>query len=76
VPAQPVDATPSDTNLLLKGGVYGASEARETLCGTEGRAMEPLESGTVVERDWAGSRQGPCGHSVFVGPLVGLVSRS
>ena len=29
MPDQPVDATPSDTNLLLKGGVYGASEARK-----------------------------------------------
>src|SRR5450759_5026788 len=68
MPAQPVDATPSDTNLLLKGGVYDASETREAFCGAEGRAVGPLEIGTVVERDWAGPRQGPCGHSLFVGP--------
>jgi hypothetical protein len=48
VPAQPVDATPSDTNLHLKGGVYDASETMEAFCDTEDRAVGSLEGGTVV----------------------------
>jgi hypothetical protein len=37
VPAQPVDATPSDMNLHLKGGVYDASETGEAFRGAEDR---------------------------------------
>jgi len=67
VPAQPVDATPSDTNLHLKGGVYDPSEAREAFRDAENRAVESLEGRTVVAWDWAGPGQGPRGHSLFVG---------
>ena len=48
MPAQPVDATPSDTNLLLKGGVYGASETGEAFREPEDRDVVPLEGGAVV----------------------------
>jgi hypothetical protein len=48
VPAQPVDATPSDINLFSKGGVHDASETMETVFGPAGRYVEPLEGWTVV----------------------------
>ena len=48
VPAQPVDATPSDIDLFSKGGVYDARETGEALCDAEDRHVEPLEGGTVV----------------------------
>ena len=35
VPAQPVDATPPDMNLHLKGGVYDPSETGKAFGGTE-----------------------------------------
>jgi hypothetical protein len=48
VPAQVVDATPSDTTLHLKGGVYDASETMETFRDAEERAVGSLEGGTVI----------------------------
>jgi len=48
VPAQPVDATPSDINLFTKGGVYDASETGEAFCDAEDRYVESLEGGAVV----------------------------
>jgi len=48
VPAQPVDATPSDINLFSKGGVYDAKQSSEAFRGVEDRHVEPLEGGTVV----------------------------
>jgi hypothetical protein len=48
MPAQPVDATPSVINLFSKGGVYDASKTGEAFCCAEDRAVEPLESRTVV----------------------------
>ena len=48
VPAQPVDATPSDINLFSKGGVYDATETGEAFREPAGRHVEPLEGGTVV----------------------------
>jgi hypothetical protein len=46
--SQPVDATPSDMNLLSKGGVYDPSESGGAFCDAENRDMVPLEGGTVV----------------------------
>jgi hypothetical protein len=48
LPAQPVDATPSDINLFTKGGVYDATKTGEAFRDAENRHVEPLESGTVV----------------------------
>src|SRR5690349_8977794 len=47
VSAQPVDATPPDIDLLLKGGVRDA-ETMEVVFGLAGRYVEPLEGWTVV----------------------------
>jgi hypothetical protein len=66
VPAQPVDATPSDINLFSKGGVYDPSETGEAFRVAEDRDVEPLEGGTVVVSDWARLRQEPCVHSLYV----------
>jgi hypothetical protein len=52
-------------NRSMQGGVYGAEETVEAFCGAEGPAVEPLEIGAVVERDWAGPRQRSCGRSIF-----------
>jgi hypothetical protein len=48
VPAQPVNATPSDINLFSKGGVYDSRETGEAFRDAEDRPVEPLEGGTVV----------------------------
>lgn len=48
VRAQQVDATPSDTNRLLKGGVHDAREAGEAFRDAEDRAVGPLERRAVV----------------------------
>jgi hypothetical protein len=45
MPAQLVDATPSDKNIFL------TQSRRWAFCDTEGRPVEPLEGGTVVTRD-------------------------
>ena len=58
VPAQPVDATPSDINLFSKGGVHDA-ETMEAFGRPAGRYVEPLESGRVITCDWSGAREGP-----------------
>jgi hypothetical protein len=44
VPAQPVDATPSDIDFSSKGGVHDRTEARKAFCGAESRFMESLTS--------------------------------
>jgi hypothetical protein len=66
VPAQPVDATPSDINLFSKGGVYDARETGEAFRGAEDRPVEPVEGGTVTASDWARLRQEPCVDSLHV----------
>ena len=48
VPAQPVDATPSDINLFTKGGVYDSRETGKTFRDPADRHVEALEGGTVV----------------------------
>jgi len=48
VPAQTVDATPSDINLFFKGGVYDATETVKAFLGPAERHVEALEGGTVV----------------------------
>jgi hypothetical protein len=49
VPAQPVDATPSDINLLFKGGVYGPKETDE-LCLRIARQVGSLTSKSPLSR--------------------------
>ena len=48
MPAQPVDATPSDMNVFSKGGVYDATETGEAFREPTERDVVPLESGAVV----------------------------
>ena len=43
---QQVDATPSDINLLFKGGVYGSRETGRAFCGATNGPMVPLEGGS------------------------------
>src|ERR1700674_1382579 len=66
LPVQPVDATPSAINLFSKGGVYDARETGKAFRDAEDRPVEPLEGGTVVASDWAGLREEPCVHSLYV----------
>ena len=66
LPAQPVDAIPSDINLFSKGGVYDVSETGKAFRDAEDRHVEPFEGGTVVTSDWAVLRQKPCIHSLHV----------
>jgi len=56
MPAQPVDATPSDMNGFSKGGVYDATNPGAAFVCAEGRSVAALESGAVVTRDRAGLR--------------------
>jgi hypothetical protein len=48
VPAQLVDATPSDMNHFSKGGVYGTRKTGQAFRGAEERHVAPLEGGRVV----------------------------
>jgi hypothetical protein len=48
LPAQPVDATPSDMNSFSKGGVYGTRKTGQAFDGAEDRHVAPLEVGRVV----------------------------
>jgi hypothetical protein len=48
VPAQPVDATPSDINLFIKGGVYDPRETVWAFGGAEEGRVAPLEGRRVV----------------------------
>src|ERR1700730_7578788 len=48
LPAQPVDATPSDRNVFSKGGVYDATETGEAFREPTERDVVPLASGAVV----------------------------
>jgi hypothetical protein len=48
VPAQPVDATPSDINLFSKGGVHDATDTGKAFREPAERHVEALEGGTVV----------------------------
>jgi hypothetical protein len=48
LPAQPVDATPSDINFFSKGGVYGATETGKAFRDAAERHVEALEGGTVL----------------------------
>jgi hypothetical protein len=48
LPAQPVDATPSDINLFSKGGVYDATDTGKAFGDLANRPVEPLEGETVV----------------------------
>jgi hypothetical protein len=48
VPAQPVDATPSDMNHFSKGGVYDTRKTGQAFRGAENRHVAPLEGGRVV----------------------------
>ena len=73
MPAQPVDATPSDINRFSKGGIYDASETGEAFREPANRHVEPLEGGTVVAYDRACLRQGPCVHSAVLPEKNGLV---
>ena len=66
MPAKPVDVTPSAINLFSKGGVYDASETGTAFRDAEDRPVESLEGGAVVASDWAGLRQKPCVHSLYV----------
>ena len=66
LPAQPVDATPSDINLFTKGGVYDATKTGEAFRDAADRHVEPLEGGTVVASDWTRLRQKPCVDSLYV----------
>jgi hypothetical protein len=47
VPAQSVDATPSDINLFSKGGVYDSTDTGKTFRDAANGHVEPLEGGTV-----------------------------
>ena len=66
MPAQPVDAIPVAINPFLKGGFYDATETGEAFRDAQERHVEPLESGPVVAYDWAGFRQEPSVHSLYV----------
>jgi hypothetical protein len=46
--SQQVDATPSNINLLSKGGVYDPRETGGAFCDAEDRHVVPLEGGTLV----------------------------
>jgi hypothetical protein len=48
LPAQPVDATPSDINLFSKGGVHDATDTGKAFREPAERHVEALEGGTVV----------------------------
>jgi hypothetical protein len=48
MPAQPVDATPSDINLSTKGGVYDPRETVWTFGGAKEGRVAPLEGGRFV----------------------------
>jgi hypothetical protein len=48
LPAQPVDATPSDINLFTKGGVYDPKETVWTFGGAKEGRVAPLEGGRFV----------------------------
>jgi hypothetical protein len=48
LPAQPVDATPSDKSFLFIGGVYDRRKTGWAFRGAEDRDMAPLEGGRVV----------------------------
>jgi hypothetical protein len=52
VPAQPVDATPPDINLLPKLRCSHA-ETMEVIFGPASRNVEPLEIRRVVTCDWS-----------------------
>jgi len=45
---QLVDATPSNINLLTKGGIYDPREAGGAPCDAENRHMVPLEGGNSL----------------------------
>ena len=57
LPVQPVDATPPDINIFLKGGVHDA-KTMEAVFGPAGRYGESLESRRVVKCDWTSTGQG------------------
>jgi hypothetical protein len=48
MPAQPVDATPSDMNHFSKGGVFDRRWTGRAFRGAENRHVAPLEGGGVV----------------------------
>ena len=48
LPAQPVDATPSDINLFTKGGVYDPRETVWAFGGAKEGRVAPLECGRFV----------------------------
>jgi hypothetical protein len=48
VPAQPVDATPSDINLFSKGGVYEIQAAVQAFGAAAERHVEALEGRAVL----------------------------
>jgi hypothetical protein len=48
MPAQPLDATPSDKLFLFIGGVYDRRKTDSAFSGAEDRDMAPLEGGRVV----------------------------
>jgi hypothetical protein len=84
VPAQPVDATPSDVNLHLKCGVYGPSKTGEARRDAKRRVVEPLEGRAVADGidsrrslslycDNMSGRTFPFGPLFLVFGLLGLV---
>ena len=59
MPAQPVDATPSDINLFSKGGVYGASETGEAFRSAEERPSRLRARKIALERLFEGRTDPP-----------------
>jgi len=55
--SQQVGATPSNINLLFRGGVYGPRETGKAFCGANDGPVVPLEGGAVAPYDWARFRQ-------------------